>query len=395
MPKFRFAALTLENTKVTGVVDARDPEDFRKIMRSRDLYPIKFKAIDEKTSSYRIKAAELAEFCRQLSGMLSSGVTILRTMEIFKERDFKPKLRGIYEQMHKDIQQGMALSEAMRRQGMAFPELLINMVASGESGGKLGNVTAGMAVHYEKEHRLDGKIKSASRYPKILGVATIAVVLIVFTFVLPIFFEMLEDFELPLITQIVISISGFMLSRWFVWVAVLLLIVVAVRYLLATYKTRLAFDRAKLRMPFVGKLLKTIYTARFSRTLSSLYSSGVPMIRALEITGTTVINKYIESQLPGLVKDVRNGESLSASVRKIDGFDKKLPNTILVGEESGRLDTMLVSTADSFEYEAEQAASALVQLSEPLMIVAMGLVIIAVLLSVMMPMAAIYEGFGL
>ena len=167
MPKFRFTALNVENQKIIGSVDARDVDDFRKIMRSRELYPVKFKTIDEQSSKYRIKADEVAEFCRQLSSMLSSGITVVRAMEIFKERDFKPKLKTIYITMHKNIQQGMALSEAMRQHGNAFPELLINMVSSGESSGRLENVTARMAIHYEKEHKLNGKIKSAMRYPKI------------------------------------------------------------------------------------------------------------------------------------------------------------------------------------------------------------------------------------
>ena len=395
MPKYIYTAKDIENNKFTDSVEARDENEFRRIMRTRNLFPIKFKVIDDRQGSYRIKANEVADFCRQLSSMLSSGITVVRAMEIFKERDFKPKLKAIYEKMHKDIQQGLALSEAMQHHGNAFPELLVNMVASGETSGKLENVMDRMALHYDKEHRLNGKIKSATRYPKILGAATVGVVLIIFTFVLPQFFDILEGVELPLITRAVIAASDFIIARWYIILIVVLVCIVLVQYLLTVYKIRLAFDKAKLRMPVIGKLLRIIYTARFSRTLSSLYSSGVSMIRSLEITGTIVMNKYIESQFSDLVKDVRNGEALSDSVRKIDGFDNKLPNTILVGEEAGRLDTMLVSTADSFEYEAEQASEALVAFSEPIMIVAMGIVIIVVLLSVMMPMAALYEGFGL
>ena len=395
MPKFRFRAVDLQNAKLSGVVEARDVDDFRKIMRSRDLYPIRFKILDERGSKYRIKANELAEFCRQLSSMLSSGITVVRAMEIFKERDFKPKLKIIYETMHKNIQQGMALSEAMNQHGNAFPELLINMVGSGETSGRLENVTERMALHYDKEHRLNGKIQSAMRYPKILGAATLIVILIIFTLVLPSFFDVLLDIELPLITIIVIAISEFLIAQWYVVLIIVLTTIVVVQYLLSIYKIRLAFDKAKLRMPVIGKLLKIIYTARFSRTLSSLYSSGVSMIRSLEITGTVIVNKYIESQFPDLVKNVRNGESLSESIRKIDGFDNKLSNTVLVGEEAGRLDNMLISVADSFEYEAEQASTALVAFSEPIMIVVMGIVIMVVLLSVMLPMAAVYQGFGL
>ena len=396
MPKFSYTALDLENKKLIGAIDAKNEDDFRRIMRIRDLVPLKFKVLDEKQQRYRLKADEAAEFCRQLASMLSSGITAVRSMEILKQRDFKPKLKNVYERLHKDIQQGSSISEAMLLQGRAFPVLLINMFASGEASGQLENVTDRMATHYEKEHKLNGKIKSAIRYPKILGVATILVVLIIFVFVLPEFFGTLTSLgtELPTITKVIISISEFLLSGWYLLLIAVLVLILAFQFLFSVYRVRLVFDKFKLKMPVVGKLLRIIYTARFARTLSSLYGSGVSMIRSLEITGTVITNKYIESQFTDLIKNVRNGESLSDSVRKLDGLDNKLPNTILIGEEAGRLDTMLVSTADAFDYEAEQATAALVALAEPVMIVIMAVVIMIVILSVMLPMAGMYQSFG-
>jgi len=396
MAKYHFTALDIKNNKEVGVVDARDDDHFRKIMRGRALVPTKYKAIDEKLGTYKLKPPEVAEFCRQLASMLSSGITAVRAMEILKERDFKPKLKVVFEKMHKDVQQGQSLSEAMINQGKSFPVLLINMFASGEASGQLENVTNKMAVHYEKEHRLNGKIQNAMRYPKILAGAVVLVVAVIFIFVMPNFFGMLLDLEvqLPLITRIIIASSDFLIAYWYILLIVLLCVIVVTQYVLSLPKVRLAFDKLKLRLPVIGKLLKIIYTARFARTLSSLYGSGVSMLRAIEITATIISNKYIESQFPQLVTDVRNGEALSASVRKIDGLDNKLPNTILIGEESGRLDAMLVSTADAYDYEAEQATGALVELVQPVMIVVMALIIMVVLLSVMLPMAELYQSFG-
>jgi len=396
MPKYSFTALDVESKKVIDIVDARDEEDFRRIMRVRNLVPIKFKVQEEKGYNYRMKPDEVSEFCRQLASMLSSGITAVRAMEILKERDFKPRLKTIYERLYKDVQNGTAISEAMQMQGRAFPVLLINMFASGEASGQLESVTDKMATHFDKEHKLNGKIKSAMQYPKILGVVTLIVILVIFVFVLPEFIGMLQDLgtELPLITLIIIAASDFLVNQWYLLLIGVLVVVVIFQYLLSVYKIRLAFDKFKLKMPVVGKLLKIIYTARFARTLSSLYTSGVSMIRAIEITGTIVMNKFIESQFPDLVKDVRNGEPLSASVRKIVGFDSKLPNTILIGEESGRLDSMLISTADAFDYEADMATGAIVALAEPVMIVVMAFVIMIVLMGVMLPMASMYNSFG-
>ncbi|MDR0325904.1 MAG: type II secretion system F family protein [Oscillospiraceae bacterium] len=392
MAKYQFTALDLENRKINGTVDARDDDDFRRIMRGKGLVPVKHRTMDERRAVYRLKANEVSEFCRQLASMLSSGITAVRAMEIIKERDFKnAKLKRIYEALHKDIQQGITMSEAMRQQGRAFPELLVNMFASGEASGQLENVTDKMSVHYEKEHRLNGKIRSAMNYPMILGVITVAVVIGIFTLVLPEFFKMLSDIPQPTLTKAVIAISDFMTQRWYIIIIVVLSFMALIAYLLKVPAVRLKFDQTKLKLPVIGKLLYIIYTARFARTLSSLYSSGVSMIKALEISGTIIGNKYIESQFPAVIRDVRNGEALSASVRKVNGFDNKLPNTILIGEEAGRLETMLVSTADSFDYEAEQATGRLVQLVEPAMLIIMAAIILTVMLSVMMPLMSLYS----
>jgi type IV pilus assembly protein PilC len=392
MPKYQFTALDVTNKKIISTVDARDEDDFRRYMRSKNLVPVKFKALDEKKSTYRFRANEVSEFCRQLSSMLSSGITAVRAMEIIKDRDFKKvKVKAAYDKLHKDVQQGLTMSEAMKNQGRTFPELLINMFASGEASGQLENVTDKMAVHYEKENRLNGKVKSATNYPKILAVITLLVIIAIFTIILPEFFETLSEMQLPALTRAVIGISDFMLERWYVILLVCLAVVSVIIYLLRIPSVRHSLDQTKLKLPVIGKLLNIIYTARFARTLSSLYSSGVSMIKSLEISGTIIGNKYIEAQFPEVIKDVRNGESLSESVRKVKGFDNKLPNTILIGEESGRLEIMLVSIADSFEYEAEQATGRLVQLVEPAMLIIMAVTIAVIMMSVMGPMLSLYS----
>ncbi|MCL1807171.1 MAG: type II secretion system F family protein [Oscillospiraceae bacterium] len=392
MPKYQFTALDIDNTKITATVDARDENDFRKTMRAKNLVPVKFKILDERRTTYRLKANEVSEFCRQLASMLSSGITAVRAMEIMKERDFKNiRIKRIYENVHKDVQQGLTMSEAMRAQGSAFPELLMNMFASGEASGQLESVTDKMAIHYDKDHRLNSKIKSALNYPKILSVVTLVVVIAIFVFIMPSFFEALGDIPLPAITRAVVFISNFLVEKWYILIIVVLSIAALASYVMKVPSVRLKFDKLKLKLPTIGGLLHIIYTARFARTLSSLYSSGVSMIKALEISGTIIGNKYIEGQFPNVIRDVRNGEALSVSVRKIDGFDNKLPNTVLIGEESGRLEQMLVSIADSFEYEAEQATGRLVQMLEPVMLIVLAGVIGTVLISVMTPLMSAYN----
>lgn len=394
MPKYNYIAVDLENNKKSDTVDAKDESDLRRILRNQNLVPIRYKEIDEKKTSYRLKADQTSEFSRQLASMLGSGITLVRAMEILKDRDFKPKLRMVYEKIHKDVQQGFTLSEAMRLQPRAFPGLLINMYASGEASGQLEQVANKMAVHYDKENRLNGKVKTAMTYPIILLVVTLVVVMLIFTVVLPQFFELLGDIELPLITRVVIAISGFLQSNWLYVIIGVLTVIAICQYLMRIRKVALKVDRLKIRVPIIGKLLKIIYTARFARTLSSLYTSGISMLNALEITRTTISNTYIENQFDEVIKSVRNGEFLSESVAMVDGFDKKLSATILIGEETGRLDAMLESTAESFDYEAEMATGRLVQLLEPVMIVILAVVVGGIMLAVMMPIMTLYQNAG-
>ena len=393
MPKYSYTAVDLANKKVTGEIDARDDDDLRRLLRAQNLVPTKFGVVEDKTSGYRMKAKDVGEFSRQLASMLASGITILRAMEILKDRDFAPKVKLIYEKLYKDVQMGYTLSEAMNLQGRAFPELLVNMYASGEASGQLERTADKMAVHYEKEYRLNARAKSAMMYPIILLVTTTGVVFLLFIFVLPNLFEMFQDIELPTITRVMLSISTFMQHYWYIVIIGVLIIIFVCQTLLQVPKIRYQFDRFKLKIKVVGKLLRTIYTARFCRTLSSLYSSGIPMIRALEITSTIINNKYISDQFPEVITNVRNGDSLNSSVGKVDGFDKKLSTTLMIGEETGRLDSMLESTAEAFDYEAEMALDKLVQLIQPVMIVILAVVIGSIMLAVMLPMMSIYDGY--
>lgn len=394
MPKYKYTAKNLANKTIKEIIDARDEQDLKKRVRDLNLVLIKYSEQEEKHSGYRLKAPEVSEFSRQLASMLDSGITVVRAMEIIKDRDFKPQLKQVFTRLHRDTQNGLTLSEAMLMQKKSFPELFVNIYASGEASGQLERSASKMANHYDKEHRLNGKVKSAMTYPIILLVFVVAVVMLVFTIILPSFFTLFEDIEMPPLTQVMLAISGFLQANWYVVIIGALITIAVISYLLKIEKVALVVDRVKLKIPKIGKLLTIIYTARFSRTLSSLYSSGLTMLNALDISSKTMGNKYIENQFPGVIKNVRNGEPLSEAIRLVDGFDKKMSTTILIGEEAGRLDTMLESVAESFDYEAEMATGRLVQMIEPVMIVIMAVMIGSIMLSVIQPMMSLYNNVG-
>lgn len=232
-------------------------------------------------------------------------------------------------------------------------------------------------------------------YPIILVVLIIGVILIIFTFVIPKFMEMFVGMELPLPTRIVMGISDFLVAHGLVLLACVAVAVAILTYVFRQPGPRKALDRMKLKLPKIGKLLQTIYTGRFARTLASLYVSGIPMIQALTIAQGTVGNKYIESQFKEVIEHLGNGRMLSQALSVVDGFENKLKSTVLIGEESGRLEQMLESIADQFDYDSEMASQRMVSLIEPVLIVVMAGIVGVVIISVMLPIYQMYSTVGM
>ncbi len=392
MPVFKYTAIDMDNKSVKGQASVISADQLLQNLRSNQLMLLKYKIVEEeKKSTHKFKANEVADFSQELSTMLSAGISIIHALDIMLRRDIKEKVRQVYISVYNDISNGMTLSEALENQGNAFPTLFINMYRTGEESGTLDVVAGKMATHYTKEHRLNNKIKSATLYPKILLGLMLVVVIIIFTVILPQFLKLFEDIKLPLVTRIVIGLSNIIIHYWLFLIIGILSIILFVSYVKKMPRVRYSLDRMKLKVPKIGKLNKIIYTARFSRTLSSLYSSGLSMVKALNICSTTIGNSYIESQFPKAIDKVRNGEPLSSAIQEIDGFDIKLSLSILVGQESGQLDKMLDTVSDSFDYEAEQATTKLLTFLEPMLIIFMAVIVGFIALSVLLPIISLYQ----
>ncbi len=392
MPVFKYTAIDMDNKTVKGQASVINADELLQNLRSKQLMLLKYKIVEEeKKSIHKFKANEVADFSQELSTMLSAGISIIHALDIMLRRDIKEKVRQVYISVYNDISNGMTLSEALENQGNAFPTLFINMYRTGEESGTLDVVAGKMATHYTKEHRLNNKIKSATLYPKILLGLMLVVVIIIFTVILPQFLKLFEDIKLPLVTRIVIGLSNIIIHYWLFLLIGILLIILLVSYVKKMPRIRYSLDKMKLKVPKIGKLKKIIYTARFSRTLSSLYSSGLSMVKALNICSTTIGNSYIESQFQNAIDKVRNGETLSSAIQEIDGFDIKLSLSILVGQESGQLDKMLDIVSDSFDYEAEQATTKLLTFLEPVLIIFMAVIVGFIALSVLLPIISLYQ----
>ncbi|MDR1013541.1 MAG: type II secretion system F family protein [Coriobacteriales bacterium] len=394
MPLYRYRAVALDGSHRNGSTEAATAEALVASLRQEGLYLTTCSTAAPAREAYRLKTVEVADFCRQLGAMLSAGIMLIRAMGILAGRDLKAPLRKTYENIIAELQRGSTLSEAMAGRGRAFPELLVNMVRAGEGTGRLDAVCEKMAVTYDKEHRLDSKLQQALVYPAILVVLVIGVVLVIFTFVLPQFMGLFEGMELPVPTKVVMGLSGFLVAHG-IWLAVGASVAAAgLAALLRRPRPRRALDRVLLRLPKIGRLLCIIYTARFARTLSSLYASGIPMIKALAIARGTVGNTYIEAQFGTVLQALGNGHTLSGALGAVDGFEPKLRSTILIGEESGNLEKMLESIAEQYEYDSEMASQRLVSLVEPVLIVVMAAIVAFVIVSVLLPVYQMYAGIG-
>lgn len=394
MAIYKYVAVDINAKKVHDQKEASSRAELVAFLRSQDLYLVKCQEVEKKENVYKFKLNEVAEFCRQLSTMLGSGISLIHAMGILVKRDNKPKIIQVYKDIYVKLQQGYALSVALSEQKGAFPPFMINMIRSGEETGELELVSKKLAMQFEKDYRLQNKVKNAMIYPIILIIVTICVVMVLFTTILPEFLTYFDGQSLPMITRVMLSISSFMSSYWYIVVILMLSIVAIWLILLRDDKVRLKYDKFKLSIPKIGKLLRVIYTARFARTMSSLYSSGVSMINALMLAKDTVNNAYIESQFDKVIKEIRDGINLSVAIQKVDGFDPKLFSTIYIGEESGKLDETLESIANDFDYEAEIATQRLVVIMEPVMILLLAFIIGSVMISVMLPLYTMYNNAG-
>lgn len=397
MASYRYKAQNSDGRVVSGRMNAVDTDELHNKLKSNSMLLVEATEVeDTKRSSKRLKYDRVADFSRNLSKLLGAGVTLVRALSIISEDEsIKENERRIYADILRQVRSGIPLSDAMEDQGGTFPTLFVNMIRSAESGGNLDSTAENMAEYYSKEYRLQQKIKSSTTYPKILAVLLVIVVIIIMGFVLPQFNSLFAQMDtLPTATRILMAISDFVASKWYLLIFFGVIVFIIIKILVSIPSIKLVLDKIEIHMPKIGGLRKIIYTARFSRTLASMYSAGIPIVTCLQIAKTTIGNSYIESQFDKLIADIRAGKPLSDGLAEIDGFVRKLPSSVSVGEETGSLDSMLVSIADQMDYDAEIAIEKLVALIEPLMIVIMAVCVGFIMVAVIQPIYGSYQAIA-
>ena len=377
---------------VTEVIPADNEMALFAIVKERGNYLVDFEEVSQTSHSrMKLKLNSLVVFSYQLSAMLSAGINVIDALRMIQSRIGNEKERRIYRSLYEEVQKGNSLSVAMMEQQGAFDDMMISMVKSGESSGSLDEVLQTMSNQYERDNKIKQKMRTASVYPLVLFVVSIIVVLILVAFVLPGIMASFPVEETPFLTKVLIGMSNFILDKWYILLIAVAGLAALVFLIMNTPSSRLVVDRLLLKIPVVGKLLRTVYSARCARSFASLYSHGVNALEMIELTSRVMGNTYLESEFEKVYVSVSRGELISNSIDEIDEFDPMLVAMINVGEETGDLEGILKRTADYFDLEAEAALTSLVGLVEPVMIVWMGIIIGLIVVSILQPMFTMYS----
>lgn len=349
------------------------------------------------TSMVAVTVKDRAVFSRQFAALVNAGVALVRGLGVLADQCTNPKLKKALMEISSDVQQGVNLSDAMRKHPQCFDGLYVSMVQAGETGGVLDEVLNRLAKLLEDVARLQNQIKSAMSYPVVVGVLATLIFLGMTMFLIPIFAGIFKQLggDLPLFTQIMLDISGFLRSP-----AALSLIIIIPALIFAYkqyYKTRVGretMDRFFLKMPLFGDLIQKTATARFCRTFGALTRSGVPILTCLEIVRDTSGNQIVANAIDEARKEIQTGGMISIALQKEQVFPAMAIQMISIGEETGEIDKMLMKVADFYEDEVEQAVKALTSIMEPIMILFLGGMVGSILVAMYLPMFGIFEKLG-
>jgi type IV pilus assembly protein PilC len=338
----------------------------------------------------------VAIFTRQFSVMIDAGLPLVQCLEILGAQQENKSMKRALITIRQDVESGSNLADAMRKHPKIFNDLFTNMVAAGEAGGILDTILQRLAQYIEKSVKLNSQVKAAMIYPvAVISIAVIVVVIILWK-VIPVFAALFKGLgaELPLPTRVVIALSNFIADFWWLVGAVVFGTVFALKRYHATYKGKRVLDGIILKMPILGMLMRKIAVARFCRTLSTLTSSGVPILEGLTITAKTSGNSVVEDAIMATRKSVEEGKTISEPLGDTDVFPTMVVQMIAVGEQTGALDTMLSKIADFYEDEVDTAVAGLMKLLEPVLIAFLGVAIGGIVIAMYMPMFTLIGQIG-
>jgi type IV pilus assembly protein PilC len=399
MAVYTFKAMDLTGAAAKGEVEAESKQAVAEQLKERGLVVIdiaaKYRSKELTLNGLqRVNAKDLAVASRQLATMVTSGMSILRALHVLENQTQSKLLKDTIGLVCKDVEAGLFLSDALARHPKVFGQLYVAMVRAGEAGGVLEECLNRVADQLEKDAALRRQVRAAMIYPAVIISFAVIVLLALVAFLIPVFEGVFKTFpgKMPPLTQFMIDFSHLVTGKWYIMLVVSIASVVGVVKLKRSKWGRPRWDALKLRFPMkIGDVVQKVAIARWSRTLASLTTAGVPILQAIEITGKTAGNAVIESTMDDVITSVKGGGTLSEPLRGASAFPAMVSQMVGVGEETGALDTMLEKVADFYDSEVEAAVKALTSIMEPVMIIVVGGIVGVIVISMYMPLFSIYN----
>ncbi|NBQ55253.1 MAG: type II secretion system protein GspF [Verrucomicrobia bacterium] len=413
MPLFAYSAVDAKGKTHQGTLEANNASDAASAIKKKGMFPTNIAetateiakpkgkgfsfnfSLGGGSGTGKVPSKVLTIFTRQLSTLISAGLPLLRSLRTLSKQEKNPNLRKIMAGLAESVEGGTTFSEALSQHPKAFNKLYVNMVKAGELGGVLEVVLTRLAEFAEKSQRIKGKVTSAMVYPLVVLTIAVGIVTFLMLFIVPkfeaIFKDMLGGRPLPFITQAIMDLSRFIQGNFLLIAGAITVAVIGIRFALRVPGFSSAVDEYKLKLPLFGDMLTKTSVARFSRTLGTLVSSGVPILQALQITRDTAGNARVSSAIENIHDNVKEGESMVSPMEASQIFPPMVVSMVQVGEETGQLPDMLTKVADVFEEEVDTAVAGLTSLLEPVMIVLLALIVGTIVVALFLPLITIIQ----
>jgi len=399
MTDFSYTVKTATGATQTGNITARDKSAAIATLKQKGFHPLVVRPKAKGGMSMeiklpggdKIKSKDVVVFTRQFSTMIAAGVPILRALTTLKEQSESVGLRKVLEQVQSDVQGGATLSDALGKHPKAFSDTYINMVRAGEAGGILDQILNRLAFQQEKDNSIKAKFKGAMVYPAVVTTVAIAAVIFLMVSVIPKLTSILKEAggELPAQTKLIMGISDLLLNQWPLLIGALIVIFIVFKRYTSTPKGKYQLHSLMLKMPVLGKITLKVNVARFARTFSSLLGAGVSVIEALDTTAGALSNVVIQQSLFDAANAIKNGQPVSESLATSGVLPPIVIQMAAVGEETGKLDTVLTKVADFYEEEVDTVIASLSSIIEPILIVGLGSIVGFIVMSVLGPITAL------
>jgi type IV pilus assembly protein PilC len=395
MKKYKYWARTTEGKEVKGVINARDESAVAEILHDRGLIIVNIKdTFDfnlEKINEINIGGVPMKEkvvFMRQMATMVSAGLPLTRALEIMEQQSANPLFRKVIANVKSDVESGKSLADSFRNQEEIFDDVTLNLVEAGESSGKLDVILLKLALELEEKKALGSKLKSALIYPAIILLVIVAVIVLLMFVLVPAMSEIYSEFdaELPWTTQFLINMSSFITNYWWIVLVVLAVALIGGKAYFDTPKGKRVLDKIILNIPIVKNVVSKMQIAQFTRIMALLLSSGLSIIRALELTANSLSNSLFRDVLLDARDDVEKGGSLTLPISRSQYYPLIVSSMIAVGEETGNLDVVLDKVSEYYKAEVNEATANLSSVLEPVFLILMGGTIGFIALAVYMPM---------